>query len=103
MNDQQLLEWTTPIAGTMPAGENLEYDPRMAELEEKMAGQPERTMGDSVIPAEPPDYRKIEKAAAELMHESRDLRIVVIWTISRLANAGGERLAGGLEAYSRSQ
>ncbi len=97
MNDQQLLEWTTPIAGAMPAGENLEYDPRMAELEEKMAGQPERTMGDSVIPAEPPDYRKIEKAAAELMHESRDLRIVVIWTISRLANAGVNGLLEGLK------
>ena len=97
MNDQQLLEWTTPIAETMPAGENLEYDPRMAELEEKMAGQPERTMGDSVIPAAPPDYRKIEKAAAELMHESRDLRIVVIWTIARLANAGVNGLLEGLK------
>ncbi len=100
MNDQQLLEWTTPIAGTMPAGENLEYDPRMAELEEKMAGQPERTMGDSVIPAEPPDYRKIEKAAAALMQESRDLRIVVIWTISRLANAGVNGLLEGLKVIA---
>ena len=97
MNDQQFLEWTTPIAGTMPAGENLEYDPRMVELEEKMAGQPERTMGDSVIPAEPPDYRKIEKAAATLMQESRDLRIVVIWTIARLANAGVNGLLEGLK------
>lgn len=100
MNDQQLLEWTTPIAGTMPAGENLEYDPRMAELEEKLAGQPERTMGDSVIPAEPPDYRKIEKAAAALMQESRDLRIVVIWTISRLANAGVNGLLEGLKVIA---
>ena len=97
MNDQQFLEWTTPIAGTMPTGENLEYDPRMVELEEKMAGQPERTMGDSVIPAEPPDYRKIEKAAATLMQESRDLRIVVIWTIARLANAGVNGLLEGLK------
>ncbi len=100
MNDQQLLGWTTPIAGAMPAGENLEYDPRMAELEEKMAGQPERTMGDSVIPAEPPDYRKIEKAAAALMQESRDLRIVVIWTIARLANAGVNGLLEGLKVIA---
>ena len=100
MNDQQFLEWTTPIAGAMPAGENLEYDPRMAELEEKMAGQPERAMGDSVIPAEPPDYRKIEKAAVALMQESRDLRIVVIWTISRLANSGVNGLLEGLKVIA---
>lgn len=96
MNDELLSQLTAPLGADAPCGENLEYDPRMSALEESYAGEPERAMGDSVIPASPPDWRKVEKAAAALMKETRDLRIAVIWTMARLANGGIDGLCEGL-------
>lgn len=96
MNEELISRFSSPLSADAPCGENLEYDPRMAALEEAYAGEPERAMGDSIIPATPPDWRKVEKQASALMQESRDLRITVIWLISRLANAGITGLCEGL-------
>lgn len=96
MNQEVITRYASPLSADAPCGENLEYDARMASLEEAYAGEPERAMGDSVIPASPPDWRKVEKSAAALMQETRDLRIVVIWTMARLANAGISGLCEGL-------
>lgn len=97
MNNDLISSFTAPLSGDSPCGENLEYDPRMIELDEQYAGEPEHMMGDAVIPATPPDWRKLEKAAAGLMKETRDLRLAVIWTIARLANRGLSGLHEGLE------
>lgn len=97
MNNNLMTTFASPLSDAAPCGENLEYDARMIELDEQYAGEPEHMMGDSVIPATPPDWRKLEKAAAGLMKETRDLRIAVIWTVARLANGGLGGLRDGLE------
>lgn len=97
MNNDLISSFILPLSGDSPCGENLEYDPRMIELDEDYAGEPEHMMGNAVIPATPPDWRKLEKAAAGLMKETRDLRLAVIWTIARLANSGLSGLHEGLE------
>lgn len=97
MNNDLMTTFASPLSDAAPCGENLEYDARMIELDEQYAGEPEHMMGDSVIPATPPDWRKLEKAAAGLMKETRDLRIAVIWTVARLANGGLSGLRDGLE------
>lgn len=97
MNSDSLSKYTAPLAADSPAGPNLEYDARMMELEEASTPEPEHSIGDSVIPATPPDWRAVEKQAAALMAETRDVRVVVIWTIARLANAGLQGLLDGLE------
>lgn len=97
MKPELFQQYTAPISETEPAGPNLEYDARMIELDEASVGEPERSIGDSVIPATPPDWRAVEKQAAVLMTETRDVRVAVIWTIARLANAGTEGLLDGLE------
>ncbi len=96
MNDDLLTTYAAPLSGASPCGENLEYDPRAIELDEQYAGEPEHMMGDAYIPAAPPDWRKLEKAAAQLMRETRDLRILVIWTVASLANRGLSGLCDGL-------
>lgn len=106
MTEDQLLNLCAPLTAAAPCGPNLEYDPRMSELEENSLGEPERIMGSSVIPASPPDWRQLEKDAAALMRETRDLRIIVIWTIARLALAGFSGLREGLfllDSLSRDQ
>lgn len=97
MNQDIINSYASPLSDAAPCGENLEYDARMIELDEQYAGEPEHMMGDSVIPATPPDWRKLEKAAAALMKETRDLRLTVIWTVARLANGGLSGLRDGLE------
>lgn len=98
MTPEDLIQqFTSPITPASPAGENLEYDPRMIGLDEQYAGEPEHMMGDAFIPAAPPDWRKLEKEATILMKETRDLRLIVIWTVARLANKGIEGLLCGLQ------
>ena len=101
MKEEEIIRLSSPLSDHAPAGENLEYDPRMTALEEGIAGEPERIMGDSVIPAAPPDWRKIEKDSFALMRESRDIRIAVIWTVARLANSGVGGLREGLTLILR--
>ena len=50
-----------------------------------------------MIPATPPNWKRIEKDAAALMEETRDMRVIVFWTAARLANAGVSGLREGLE------
>lgn len=97
MKPELFQQYTSALAADSPAGPNLEYDARMMELEEASTPEPERSIGDSVIPATPPDWRKVEKMAAELMKETRDVRVVVTWTVARLANSGLEGLLDGLQ------
>lgn len=97
MKSELFSRYTAPLSEAEPAGPNLEYDARMIALDEASVGEPERSIGDSVIPATPPDWRDVEKQASVLMAETRDVRVAVIWTIARLANAGTEGLLDGLE------
>lgn len=97
MKSELFTAYTAPLAADAPAGPNLEYDARMMELEELSTPEPEHSIGDSVIPAAEPDWRKVEKQAATLMSETRDVRIAVIWTVAHLANKGPEGLLEGLE------
>ena len=64
-----------PISDEAPAGDNLEYDPGFTELERLAEGKPEQQVGDSVIEAEPPDWKGVQKQALELFTRTRDLRI----------------------------
>lgn len=97
MMNETSMHFASPLAPDAPCGPNLEYDPRLIALEESFAGKPEQQMGDAVISATPPNWKRIEKDAAALMEETRDIRIVVFWTAARLANAGLSGLREGLE------
>jgi len=63
------------ISATSPCGEDLEYDADFLHLERAAQGQPERSMGDSILPAEPPDWRSIQQQSLDLLARSKDLRI----------------------------
>jgi len=65
-----------------PSGEDLQYDADFIAL--GVANQPveERVIGDSVIPAEDPDYDTVARLAIELLGHTKDLRVAAV-----LANA----------------
>jgi type VI secretion system protein ImpA len=90
-----------PIAASAPAGENLEYTPEFAALEEAAVGKPERQMGNQTIAGEPPNYSVLFARANELLRKSKDLRIGAHLTRACLDKAGFIGLHQGLALLHR--
>lgn len=90
-------DWLEPLADS-PCGDNLEYDNEFLELAQLAAGKPETQFTD----AEPPDWRKVRDAAANLFSRTRDLRVAMHWVRARIhldefaALPDGLRLLHGL-------
>lgn len=84
------------VSANSPCGEDLEYDADFLQLERDAQGKPERAMGDSVHPAEPPQWRQIELASIALLQRSKDLRITHFLLQSALALDGFTGLANAL-------
>ena len=84
------------IAADTPCGEDLEYDPLFAEMEKLAQETPERQYGDTIIPAEPPDWRGVKKAALSLLERTRDLRVAVYLARALLQSDGFPGFAEGL-------
>lgn len=83
----------TAVSATSPCGEDMEYDAQFLQLERDAKGQPERSMGDSILPAEPPEWRSIQQQSLDLLQRSKDLRITHFLLQSTLALQGVTGLA----------
>jgi type VI secretion system protein ImpA len=85
-----------PISDEAPAGPDLSYDAEFLELELAAKGKPEQQFGDTLIPAEEPDWQDVRRRAEALLARSKDLRVALLLTraLVRLDNAEG--LAAGL-------
>ena len=88
------------ISETSPCGEDLEYDADFLHLERAAQGQPERSMGDSILPAEAPDWRSVQQQSLDLLARSKDLRIAQLLLQSSLALEGLPGLATSLTLIS---
>ena len=87
---------TAPLAEAEPSGPNLEYDADFQALERAQQGRPEQVIGDSVKPAEEPDWADVVERAEVLMGRTRDLRVAVALTHSLLKTQGLAGFALGL-------
>lgn len=65
------------VSPEAPSGPNLEYDPAFAEIERLAAGKPERQVGSTITPAEPPEWKAVVPKALALLGESKDLRVAI--------------------------
>lgn len=88
------------VSATSPCGDDLEYDPDFLRLERDSQGQPERSMGDSILPAEPPEWRSVRQQSLDLLQRSKDLRITHFLLQSSLALDGIPGLARALTLIS---
>jgi type VI secretion system protein ImpA len=79
-----------------PCGENLEYDPAFGELERAARGKEEQSLGDSVVAAEPPDWRDVRKRCLDLFERTLDLRVAVYLARALLSTDGLAGFAEGL-------
>ncbi len=72
------------VSPDSPCGDDLEYDAAFLELERIAQGQPERQMGDAVLPAEPPEWPRVRALASELFGRSKDLRVANLLLVREL-------------------
>lgn len=89
--------WDEPISADAPAGVNIEYDSRFLELQSAAEGKPEQQYGDTIIPAEEPDWAMVEKLCNQLLAESKDLRVLAYYTQALTAKHGLIGFCAGCE------
>jgi len=96
MSESELETLLEPISSSDPSGDDLQYDPVFREMRSAVAGQPERSMGESVIPAVEPDWKRAASLAVDLLSRSKDLRIAIVLCEALLRTDGFGGLAKGL-------
>lgn len=84
------------ISAEAPCGADLVYDPTFQEMIRAAQGRPERRMGDSIAPAEEPDWGQVRKLALSLLARSKDLRVALYLTRALLNTHGYAGLSDGL-------
>ncbi len=81
-------QWLDDVTADAPAGPNLEFDADFGALERAAQGKPEQQFGDTVIPAEDPDWKDVDIQAAALLARTRDLRVAAHLAVARLRLSG---------------
>ncbi|KGT95220.1 hypothetical protein NG99_04115 [Erwinia typographi] len=99
MNIDALL---APISSDKPCGDNLEYDADYMAMEQACAGKAEQQFGDTIIPAEPADWNKVERLASGLLSRTKDIRVMLALTRAWTQLKGLPGYAAGLELLKQS-
>ncbi|WP_205952009.1 type VI secretion system protein TssA [Pantoea stewartii] len=86
-----------PVSHDNPCGDNLEYDADFQAMEQASVGKAEQQFGNTIIPAEPADWNKVEKLALDLMSRSKDLRVMLTLTHAWTRLKGLPGYAQGLQ------
>ena len=89
-----------PVSESEPCGPDLEYDSAFLALEEAARSKPEQQFGDTIIPAEEPDWRKVQTLSSELIGRTKDLRVAVHLLRSSTRLQGLVAAADGLRLIS---
>jgi type VI secretion system protein ImpA len=85
-----------PVAEDAPSGENLEYDPTFAAFEQAARGKPEQQYGNTIIPAEEPNWPEVRQLGTELISRTKDLRVACTLALGLLETEGLSTFAEGL-------
>lgn len=97
MNVDALLK---PLRDDAPCGDDLEYDAAFMALEQARSGKAEQQFGNTIIPAEPPDWQQVAQQAEQLLTRTRDIRLLLILTEAWTHNQGLAGCAAGFTLLS---
>lgn len=96
MNSDEILALAETSNSEHPCGINLEYSAEFFSLEALVQGTPEQQFGDTIIPAIEPDWIKARQQCVSLIQQSKDLRLVTVFTRSLIATEGLDLLLPSL-------
>jgi len=83
---EKLLE---KISEAAPCGEDLEYDPASQALESAATPKPAQEFGDTVVPAEEPDWNKVKTLATEILLRTKDFHIATTYFARAVVHTEG--------------
>jgi len=86
----------TPVSAEAPCGSDLEYDADFLSLEKALQGKPEQQFGETIVPAEEPDWREVFSLSEALFARTKDLRIAVTLIRAALRTGGFSTYYQGL-------
>jgi type VI secretion system protein ImpA len=90
-----------PLGDDAPAGPNLEYDGDFLALDSAARGKPEQQFGDTIVPAEEPDWKEVRRMSLALLERTRDLRVAGLLTRALSHTDGMAGFAQGVELLTR--
>lgn len=96
MSDLDLTTLLDDVSPDFPCGENLEEDAVFFKLEDECRFVEERQMGDTIIPAEEPDWKVVRNLSLELLEKTRDIQIVMHLTCALIRLDGFHGFNQGL-------
>src|SRR5437899_5254591 len=85
-----------PVDGASPVGTDLSYDPSFMEIEQLAAGKPEQQIGETIIPAEDPDWKELRSRCTDALGRSKDLRLAMHLLVTAVKMEGLTGLRDGL-------
>lgn len=91
-----------PVSNDRPCGDNLEYDADYMAMDQASTGKAEQQFGDTIIPAEPADWNKVERLASDLLTRTKDLRVMLALTRAWTQLRGLTGYASGLQLIKQS-
>ncbi|HZW19945.1 type VI secretion system protein TssA [Noviherbaspirillum sp.] len=97
----EIEQFCSVLDGDNPAGSDLEYDHAFLALDVAQRGRAERQFGETVIPAEPPDWKQVLVQATTLAARTRDLRVACALTRALTHLHGPAGLVQGLQIIER--
>jgi type VI secretion system protein ImpA len=94
-------DWLRDTETEPPCGPNLEYDDQFMALASAALGKPEQQFGDTIIPAEDPDWKGVLEQSSALLSRTKDLRATLLLTRALTRVEGLPGLLQGLELTRR--
>ena len=96
MSSFDLEAFLAEISPDAPCGADISYDAEFLGLEKLAQGTAETQMGDHIQEGEEPDWKKVREKSLELLQRSRDLRVILYLTLSKLNLEGLAGFHNGL-------
>ncbi len=90
-----------PIDQDRPCGRSMVYETAYTEIEGLAKGTPEQQIGETIKPAENPDWPAVLDRCTELLSQTKDLRLGTLLCVAKLVTEGWEGVAEGLALLRR--
>jgi type VI secretion system protein ImpA len=85
-----------PVSPAAPSGPERTYEEDYRQLDRALEGKPERQVGGTIAPAEPPEWRDVLAKSQALLKTTKDLHVAVVVTRALLEVQGFAGFADGL-------
>ncbi len=94
IDTDDLLQAVSP---EVPCGDDLEYDDEFVAMERASLGKEKQQVGDSIVAAEPADWRLVKSKSLDLFKRTKDLRVAIYLTRALVPVDGLVGLHDGLK------